>query len=272
MPEGASDTASESTGQETPSREELLRQMSFLEHLEDLRKRLITSAVAVVVGFLACYGFHERIYGLMQRPVIQALHDNHMSETLVFLNVLEPFNLYVKISAMVGIFVASPVILYQLWLFISPGLYRHEKRYVGPFMFSTIALFLAGGLFGYKVAFPAALHFLLGYSKQFMPMLTIKEYTDLFLTIVLGLGAIFEMPILVFFLALMGIVSSKWMVENFRYAILVIFIIAAIVAPADVWSMCIFAAPMVALYILSIGVVWLLERARRNRENQAARA
>ena len=137
-------------------------------------------------------------------------------------------------------------------------------------MVSTVGLFLAGGLFGYKVAFPTALKFLLDFSSQFTPMITIKEYTDLFLTIVIGLGAIFEMPILIFFLALMGIVSAKWMIENFRYAILVIFIIAAIVAPADVWSMCIFAAPMLALYVLSIGVAWLVHPERRNRAKEAA--
>ena len=258
------------TPNETQSREELLRQMSFLEHLEDLRKRLINSAMAIVVGFLACYGFHEKLYGLMQVPIINALREHQLSESLVYLNQIEPFNLYVKISAMAGIFVASPVILYQIWSFISPGLYRHEKRYVAPFMVSTVGLFLAGGLFGYKVAFPTALHFLLDFSKQFTPMITIKEYTDLFLTIVIGLGAIFEMPILIFFLALMGIVSAKWMIENFRYAVLVIFIIAAIVAPADVWSMCIFAAPMLGLYVLSVGIVMLLERARRNRAKEVA--
>ena len=258
------------TPNETQSREELLRQMSFLEHLEDLRKRLINSAMAIVVGFLACYGFHEKLYGLMQVPIINALREHQLSESLVYLNPIEPFNLYVKISAMAGIFVASPVILYQIWSFISPGLYRHEKRYVAPFMVSTVGLFLAGGLFGYKVAFPTALHFLLDFSKQFTPMITIKEYTDLFLTIVIGLGAIFEMPILIFFLALMGIVSAKWMIENFRYAVLVIFIIAAIVAPADVWSMCIFAAPMLGLYVLSVGIVMLLERARRNRAKEVA--
>ena len=258
------------TPNETQSREELLRQMSFLEHLEDLRKRLINSAIAIVVGFLACYGFHEKLYGLMQVPIINALREHHLSESLVYLNPIEPFNLYVKISAMAGIFVASPVILYQIWSFISPGLYRHEKKYIAPFMVSTVGLFLAGGLFGYKVAFPTALKFLLDFSSQFTPMITIKEYTDLFLTIVIGLGAIFEMPILIFFLALMGIVSAKWMIENFRYAILVIFIIAAIVAPADVWSMCIFAAPMLALYVLSIGVAWLVHPERRNRAKEAA--
>src|SRR5207253_6151214 len=107
-----------------------------------------------------------------------------------------------------GVFVASPFVLYQVWMFISPGLYRNEKRYVLPFMFSTVGLFIAGGFFGYKIVYPAALDFLIGYGKQFQPMITIGEYTDLFLTIIIGMGIIFELPILVFFLSLMGIVTA----------------------------------------------------------------
>jgi sec-independent protein translocase protein TatC len=255
---------------ETPSREDLLRQMSFLEHLEELRKRLIYSALSVVVGFFVCYGFKEKLYALMQAPIVAALRNHHLSESLVYLNPTEPFNLYIKIAFYAGIFFACPVILYQVWLFISPGLYRHEKRYVVPFMISTVGLFLAGGFFGYKLAFPGALDFLIDQGKQFQPMITIGEYTDLFLTIILGLGAIFELPILVFFLALMGIVSPGWMWNNFRYSILIIFVIAAIVTPTtDVWNMCIFAAPMIVLYVLSIGVAWLVHPNRRNRGKEA---
>jgi sec-independent protein translocase protein TatC len=255
---------------ETQSREDLLRQMSFLEHLEELRKRLIYSVISIVVGFFACYAFADRIYGLMQKPIVEALRRNHLSETLVYLNPTEPFNLYIKIAFLAGIFLACPVILYQVWLFISPGLYRHEKRYVVPFMISTVGLFLAGGFFGYRLAFPAALNFLIEQGKQFQPMITIGEYTDLFLTIIIGLGAVFELPILVFFLALMGIVSPSWMWNNFRYSILIIFIIAAIVTPTtDVWNMCIFAAPMIVLYVVSIGVAWLVHPNRRNRGKTA---
>ena len=163
-----------------------------------------------------------------------------------------------------GIFLASPYILLQLWLFISPGLYRHERRYVLPFMFSTVGLFVGGGFFGYKLVYPAALDFLIGYGKQFQPMITIGEYTDLFLTVIIGLGVVFELPILVFFLALMGIVSAGWMWRNVRYSILVIFIIAAILTPTtDILNMCIFAAPMVALYLLSIGIAWAVHPKQR---------
>ncbi|MBZ5680869.1 MAG: twin-arginine translocase subunit TatC [Acidobacteriia bacterium] len=255
-------------GQESDS----LPAMGFLDHLEELRRRIIYSIIAVAVGFFACWWKVERIYDIMQRPIMDALRSNGMAEKLVYLNPTEPFNLYLKIAALAGLFLTSPFVLYQVWMFISPGLYRHEKRYVVPFMISTIALFSAGGVFGYEIVYPQALNFLIKFGKQFQPMITIKEYTDLFLAIILGMGLIFEMPILIFFLALMGIVSAGWMWRNFRYSILVIFIIAAIVTPTtDILNMCIFAAPMIALYLLSIGVAWAVHpKTRRARKEKKA--
>jgi sec-independent protein translocase protein TatC len=239
--------------------------MSFLEHLEELRKRLFYSIIAVLVGFGACWTYHEKIFAIMQQPIMTALHKNGLTDRLVYLNPTEPFNLYLKITLMVGLFVSSPFVLYQLWMFISPGLYRKEKRYVVPFMISTIALFVGGGYFGYKLVYPLALDFLVGFGKQFQPMITIREYTDLFLTVILSLGAIFEMPVLIFFLALMGVVSPGWMWKNLRYAILAIFVIAAIITPtSDILNMCILAAPMIGLYMISIGVAWLVHPDSRN--------
>jgi len=250
--------------------QEPMRAMSFLDHLEELRRRIIYSIIAVAVGFFLCWGYAERIYEIMQRPIMEALRRNGLAEKLVYLNPTEPFNLYLKVGLLAGLFVASPFVLYQVWLFISPGLYRNEKRYLTPFMFSTVGLFLAGGYFGYKLVYPQALEFLIGYGKQFTPMITIGEYTDLFLTIIIGMGVIFELPILVFFLSLMGIVTAGWMWRNLRYSILVIFIIAAILTPTtDILNMCMFAAPMVALYVVSIAIAWMVHptqrRARRTR-------
>jgi len=254
----------------TAAREKLTEKMSamsFLEHLEELRKRIIWSVVGVVVAFALCWNYHNEVYGFMQAPVIQALRNNHMDQKLVYLNPTEPFNMYLKVSLIAALFVASPWVLFQVWGFIAPGLYKNERRYVLPFMFSTVLLFIAGGAFGYKMVYPAALDFLINYGKQFQPMITISEYTDLFMTIIIGLGVVFEMPILVFFLALMGVVSAKWMWNNLRYSILVIFIIAAIVTPTtDIMNMCIFAAPMVGLYFLSIGVAWMVHPTRRKRK------
>jgi sec-independent protein translocase protein TatC len=267
MPEAASEAPAEEQERET------MPTMGFLDHLEELRTRLVYSIIAVGVGFFACWGFREKIYGVMQKPIMDALKAHGMSDKLVYLNPVEPFNLYLKIAALAGLFLTSPFVLYQVWMFISPGLYRHEKRYVMPFMASTIALFTAGGYFGYRIVYPRALDFLIGFGSQFQPMITIGEYTSLFLSIVLGMGLIFEMPILIFFLALMGIVSAGFMLKNFRYAILVIFIVAAIVTPTpDVLNMCIFAAPMIALYALSIGIAWMVhpKQRRARREKQAA--
>ncbi len=258
----------------TGEREERLPAMGFLDHLEELRRRIVYCIISVIVGFFACWGYREQIYGIMQRPIMTALKAHGMAEKLVYLNPTEPFNLYLKIAALAGIFLTSPFILYQVWMFISPGLYRNEKRYVMPFMASTIALFAAGGYFGYRIVYPAALDFLIGFGQQFQPMITIGEYTQLFLSIILGMGVIFEMPVLIFFLALMGIVSAGFMWKNFRYAILAIFVLAAIITPTpDVLNMCIFAAPMVGLYLVSILVAWAVhpkQRAKRKeRQNPA---
>src|SRR6266851_5782597 len=251
---------------------EPLPAMGFLDHLEELRRRIVYSIAAVALGFFACWWKVEKIYDIMQRPIMDALRNNGMSEKLVYLNPTEPFNLYLKIAALAGLFLTSPFVLYQVWMFISPGLYRNEKRYVVPFMVSTIALFSAGGYFGFKIVYPQALNFLIEFGKQFQPMITIGEYTQLFLSIILGMGLIFEMPVLVFFLALMGIISAGFMWKNFRYSILVIFTIAAIITPTtDIINMCIFAAPMIALYALSIGVAWLVHPKQRQarKEKQA---
>jgi sec-independent protein translocase protein TatC len=246
------------------SSQDTLPAMSFLEHLEELRRRIIYCLLAVAVGFGLCWGYAERIYSLMQKPIIQVLHEHGLPEKLVFLSPTEPFNLYLKIGFMAGVFVAAPFILYQVWMFISPGLYRGEKRYVLPFMLSTILLFASGAVFGYRIVYPAALKFLIEYGNQFQPMITIGEYTDLFLTIILGLGVVFELPILVFFLSLMGVVTAGWMWRNLRYSILAIFTIAAIITPTtDIMNMCIFAAPMVALYVLSIGIAWFVHPRQR---------
>ena len=219
--------------------------MSLIEHLEELRRRLIHSAIYLVVGFFLAYGFHDRIATFMVEPITIALTRHHQVPKLGYLNPIDPFNFYLKLSFVAGAILASPFVLYQVWLFISPGLYRNEKRYVLPFMTATIGLFLTGAFFGYHYVYPGALDFLLGYGKQFQPMVTISEYTDLFMTVILGLGIVFELPILV------------------------IFIIAAIITPTpDILTMCVFAAPMVGLYIISIGVAYMVHPTRRDRKKK----
>ncbi len=245
--------------------------MSLLEHLQELRKRLVYSLISVAVGFGLAYGFRQRIAALMIAPITKALAENHLPTKLAYLNPMDPFNFFLKIGLFGGIILASPFILYQVWLFIAPGLYQHEKRYVVPFMAATVGLFLAGAFFGYRFVYPGALTFLIGYGSQFKPVVTIGEYMELFSTVILGLGIVFELPILVFFLALFGIVNSKWLWKNVRYAILIIFIIAGIITPTpDPLSMCIFAAPMLLLYVISIFIAHMVHPSRRNKLKKTA--
>ncbi|HEX3435788.1 MAG TPA: twin-arginine translocase subunit TatC [Pseudacidobacterium sp.] len=245
--------------------------MTLLEHLEELRKRVIRAAIYLVLGFFVAYGFHEKIYGYMEKPIIFALERHHLPAQLNYHNPIDGFNLYLKISFMVGCIIAAPFVLYEVWKFISPGLYKNEKRYVTPFMLSTVGLFLAGAYFGYHWVFPGSLDFLFTFNKNFNPLIEINEYTDLFMTVILGLGITFELPILVMFLALFGIVNAKFLAKNIRYAILIIFIIAAIITPTpDVLTMCVFATPMLVLYLISIGVAYMVHPSRRKKKAEAA--
>jgi sec-independent protein translocase protein TatC len=245
--------------------------MSLLEHLEELRRRLIHSAIYLVAGFFIAYGFHEKLFALMQAPITFALKKHHLPPNLYIHNPIDGFNMYLKMSFMAGIILASPFILYQVWLFISPGLYKNERRFVIPFMLATVSLFLAGAYFGYRWVFPGSLDFLFTYSHEFTPQIEISEYTGLFLTVILGLGASFELPIVVLFLALFGIVTPRFLWKNFRFAILIIFIIAAIITPTpDPLTMFVFAAPLMALYLISIGVAFMANPSQRKKRREAA--
>ncbi|MBI2683469.1 MAG: twin-arginine translocase subunit TatC [Acidobacteriales bacterium] len=254
-----------------PEEESRLPGMSLLEHLEELRKRIIYALISVAVAFFLCWGYAEDIFRLMERPIMEALRANHLAEKLVYTSPTDPFNIYLKIGLIAGLFVASPAVLYQVWAFIAPGLYRDEKKYILPFLVATVGLFVSGGWFGYRIVYPAALTFLIDYGKDFQPMITVGEYTDLFLTVILGLGLVFELPTIVFFLALMGVVDAGFLWRNMRYAIFGIFVVAAVLTPTtDIVNMSIFAAPMIVLYVLSIGVAWLVHPKRRRRAAEAA--
>ncbi len=240
--------------------------MSLMEHLEELRKRLLHAVAYLLVGFAIAYFFHERLYGIVQAPLDQ-LHI-----PLNFTHPTDGLNLYLKTSLVGGAIMASPFILYQIWLFISPGMYANEKKYVFPFMGATVGLFLAGAWFGYRWVLPGALKVLvLDFGRKFHPILTIDDYTGFFLSIILGLGICFELPILIFFLALFGIVDAKFLMRHFRYAILAIFIVAAIICPMqDPFSMCLFASPMLLLYFLGVALAYFVHPNRRKRKEAAA--
>jgi sec-independent protein translocase protein TatC len=240
--------------------------MSLMEHLDELRRRIVHSAAYLAVGFGIAYFFHERLYGFVQSPL------DRLGIKLNYTHPMDPLNLYLQVSLIGGAILASPFILYQVWLFIAPGLYQKEKRFVIPFMAATVGLFLLGASFGYFFVLPGALKILiLGFGQKFNPIVTIEEYTGFFLSIILGLGISFEMPILIFFLAMFGIVSPKFLWKNIRYAILAIFLVAAIITPSpDPWTMCIYACPMLALYLIGIGVAWWVHPSRRKAKEAAA--
>jgi sec-independent protein translocase protein TatC len=241
--------------------------MSLLQHLEELRQRIIRSLLAVVLATIACWWWVRDIANFIAKPVAVVLAKNKIDPHLVYQNPTDPFNFYLKIGIIVGLFIASPYVLYQLWMFISPGLYRNEKRFIVPFLFLSVGLFLAGGVFGYKIVFPVALDFLITtYGSDFKAMITIGEYSGLFLSIILGLSIIFELPIVISFLAMMGVVNAKFLFAHIRGAILIFFIIAAVLTPTtDILNMTIYAAPMIMLYLLSIGLAWLVHPQTRRR-------
>jgi sec-independent protein translocase protein TatC len=248
------------------------RQMSFLEHLEELRQRLVHSVVSVFVGFLICFYFSDNIYGFMAKPLTDTLQSLHMADKLVYTNPVDPFNLYIKLSIVGGIFLASPYILLQLWLFISPGLYRHEKKYIWPFVGLTSGLFFTGGFFAYRFAFPAALKFLLEFGNRFTPMITIHEYWGLALTIILGVGVVFELPVVILLLSIFGIVTPRFLIKNIRYAVIITAVLAAALAPTPDWTtLFMFWMPLVGLYIVSIGLSWLVYF-RKNRKKRHAQS
>ncbi|OFW27159.1 MAG: twin arginine-targeting protein translocase TatC [Acidobacteria bacterium RIFCSPLOWO2_02_FULL_59_13] len=239
--------------------------MSFLDHLEELRRCIIHSLIAIAVGFVACWTFADAIYAGLSRPLTQILREMHLGEQLVYTSPIAPFNLYVKLALLAGVFVASPYILLQVWKFISPGLYPREKRYALPFIFLGSLLFISGGLFAYLIAFPAALRFLLNFGRQFQPMITVNEYFSMASMIILGLALVFELPILIVFLTLLRLVTPRFLLRNLRYAILLIFVAAAVITPTpDVPTMMLFAAPLIVLYFFGAGLSYLVLRLRRS--------
>lgn len=233
--------------------------MSLMEHLDELRRRIVHSAIYLALGAVVAWIFRGKLLYFLQAPLL------HIGKSLVFTHPMDALNLNLQAALLGGAIIASPFILFQVWLFIAPGLYQKEKRFVVPFMAATIGLFLGGASFGYFFVLPGAIKILiLGFGHDFTPMVTIEDYSGFFLSVILGLGISFELPILIFFLAMFGIVSPKFLWKNVRYAILAVFVVAAVICPSpDPWTMCIYALPMLGLYVLGIGVAWWVHPARR---------
>lgn len=332
--------------------------MGFLDHLDELRRRIFYVVAFVAVAFIVCWGFADAIYGFLAKPVAEALRASRLAQvkgnaplsspaelpddaqvvyvfgagvvidgvtippgttvparvkrdaqgrrtletaqTLVvnqrvvpegfplptaelFAAVPDPlgqlvvhtvqgaFNLYIKVAFYAAIFFSIPFALYQMYAFVAPGLYRHERAYIYPVLILGTGFFLLGAAFGYYVAFPQACLFLLGTAKDFQPLIEVNEYFDLIITIVLGLGLVFELPTIVFVLARLGLVTAGFLLRVWRVAVMAILVLAAIISPtSDIPNMMIFAVPMLALYFLSVGIAFVFGRRRESDEEIAA--
>lgn len=232
-----------------------LPKMSFLDHLEELRKRLMVSFIAVAVGFFACWAFAEPIFAKLQEPLAAFLPKG---DTLAYTRLTAPFFLYMKVAFFAGLFVASPVILLQLWLFIAPGLYKKERRLAAPFIIFGSVFFIIGGYFGYRFLLPATCSFFVETGKQFKQMVTVDDYFSFASTIILACGLVFETPILIFFLARLGLVTPAFLMQKFKYAVVLSFVVAAIVTPTpDIVTQSALAVPMILLYLIGVGVAYV---------------
>jgi len=237
------------------------REMSFIEHLEELRRRLIWSLVFIGAAFAVCWVFAGDLYDIASAPI--------RSNPAVTLSISRPqdiFSLYVKVTMVAAIFLSAPLVLVQAWMFISPGLYPHERRYAIPFVLFATMLFVCGGAFGYYIAFPTAVGFLLDWIVQshLTPIIDAGEYFNLFFTIIVTLGIVFQIPAVIFVLSRIGLVSAGLLARKVKYAIFGSVVIAAIITPTgDPGNMLVIAAPMVALYVVGIGVAWVFGRRRQ---------
>lgn len=265
---GASLPPGKSTDEGDDDEEGMVR-MSFLEHLEELRKRLILALAGIGIAFAVSLVFANQIWKWISAPAIEALKNTGADPNLVFLQPTEAFSMiWMKAPMLVSIFLAAPWILYQVWAFIAPGLYKKERRWATPFVLSTAGLFILGGAFAYFIAFRFALAFLLSIGRDIgvKPMITATYYFDLFVNVTLGIGLVFELPVLLFFLTLLRIASPRFLMKNVRYAILGIALLAAVVTPTpDIFNMMIFAVPMWALFFVGVFASYLLVLHREKR-------
>lgn len=255
--------------------------MTFWEHLDELRSRLIRSLLAILVGIGVAWVYRQPLLAWLTKPFMVAWRTDRLGNTptLHFGSPAALFIAYVKLAAIGGCVFALPVVLYQLWSFIAPGLYSKEKRLALPFVICSCALFAAGGWFGWKVAFPVAFRYLLGFSGQvagtsltIAPTVMIDDYLTFVGRMLVAFGLIFELPIVIFFLAVAGIITHRHLIRYVRHFIVVAFLIAAVVTPPDVISQLLLAVPLCILYAVSIVVAWLVSLSRNRKAGQDSRA
>jgi len=229
--------------------------LSLVGHLDELRRRLFYSVLSVLVGFLVCYGFKEKLFDILTMPIVQAMAKlpETIHGTMIFIAPAEPFFVYLKAAFIAGILISAPVWLYQFWLFVSPGLYDKEKRLILPIVFLSSFFFIGGALFGYFVVFPFAFDFFMEYATpSLLPQISMKVYLDFASKLLLAFGFVFELPLVLTFLAFLGIIDVKFLTKNRKYAVLACFIIGAILTPPDVITQVLMAIPMMVLYEFGI--------------------
>ena len=233
--------------------------LPFTEHLGELRKRFIVCLAAVGIGFVISYAFSEQIFLLLSNPLIKAMPEG---SSFIFTGVTEAFFTYMKLAFFAGIFVASPVIIYQIWAFVAPGLYDKERRNILPFVLLAVIFFIGGTAFAYYVVFPSAFKFFLTYNTQYVKIMpSIGEYLSFSCLFLLGFGVVFEMPVFIVCLARLGIINHAQLSKNRKYVILLIFFVSAILTPSpDVISQLLMAAPLLVLYEISIMVARMFEK------------
>ena len=238
--------------------------MTFLEHLEELRQRLVRALVYLAGGFAVCWIFHERIFQFLVQPMRAA----GFKDRFLVTGPAEAFFLYMKMSFFVGIFLAAPFVLYEIWAFISPGLYRNEKAWAIPFVGMGSVFFTAGALFGHYILFPMTFRFLIGFSgadMQFLPR--VDEYWSFYSWFLLGLGLVFQIPVIIFVLARIGLVTAPTLLRAWKFAVLGSFVVSAVITPTpDVVTQTALAAPMIGLYLLGVLVAWLFGKKRKRDE------
>jgi len=250
--------------------DEGMLRMSFLEHLEELRTRIFRGLIGVGVAFILSLSFSNQLWMIVRAPAVDALRQlGFENPTLTQITPMEVFNIvWMKLPILTAIFLSSPWILYQVWAFIAPGLYKRERRWAAPFVICSAGLFILGGLFAYHVAFRYGLVFLLGLGRDLSitPMVSVSEYFDLFVNVTLGVSLVFELPVLVFFLTLLRVTSPAFLLRNSRYAILIIVALAAIITPTpDVFNLMLFATPMCVLFYVGVFASYLLVLHREER-------
>ena len=246
-------------------------QMPLTTHLEELRRKLIIAGVSWLVAFLACYTYAEQLFNLIADPVRQALPEG---TSLVFITATEPFFTYLKIGALAALLVSMPVIFWQIWSFIAPGLYKKEKRYVFPFVLASTLCFATGAFFGFSFVFPMVFKVLIEFGTgdgQISAMLSMGSYLSLSSKLLLAFGLVFELPVVIFFLARLGIVDHKMLARNRKFSLLAAFVIGAMLTPPDVFSQAALAVPFVILYEVGIIVARLFGKRRDSVDEKEAK-